>query len=117
NRRVLEPITQRDQLIVGIMIDEISRTSSDYRTRRADFTVDAIHGRVKDLRVNYTNSRNIRELAHGPGGIVVNLSLRVVGRPILIIQERVGDAAVGLVHANDITAGGKRARRPFSLDW
>ena len=32
------------------------------------------------------------------------------GRPVLIVEQRVGDAAVRLVHADDVGAGGEGAR-------
>jgi hypothetical protein len=36
--------------------------------------------------------------------VVVNVSLRIVWRPVLIIKQCIGDATVWLVHANDIAA-------------
>ena len=32
------------------------------------------------------------------------------GRPVLVVEQRVGDAAVRLVHADDVAAGRERAR-------
>ena len=42
-----------------------------------------------------------------PAGIVVGMFLRVVGSPELAIEQCVGHAGVGLIHADDETAGGK----------
>ena len=36
--------------------------------------------------------------------------LRVVGAPVLVVEEHVGDTAVGLVHADEEAAGGELAR-------
>jgi len=36
-----------------------------------------------------------------PAGVVVGMFLRIVGRPELAVEQRVGNAGVGLIHAND----------------
>jgi hypothetical protein len=39
--------------------------------------------------------------------------LRIARTPVLIVEQGVGDAAVGLVHAHDVTAGREGARFGF----
>src|SRR5438045_9419719 len=46
-------------------------------------------------------------LGEGPAGVVVGILLRIVRGPVLIVEQRVGDARVRLVHADDVTARGK----------
>src|ERR1044072_202009 len=64
----------------------------------------AFHRRAQYLRIDDAHYFDVREFAHGPGGVVVDVGLRIVRRPVLVIEQGIGDAAVGLVHADDVTA-------------
>src|ERR1019366_6730680 len=60
---------------------------------------------VGDARYLY-----VAELAEGPAGIVVDAFLRIVGGPVLVVEQGIGYAAIGLVHAQNVTGGGESAR-------
>src|SRR5438876_4070237 len=70
-----------------------------------NFAVDLFHRGVENFRVCYSHDLHVTEFAKGPAGIVIHALLRIARTPILIIEQRIGDAAVRLVHANDVAAG------------
>ena len=74
------------------------------------FALDRLHRRVEHLHVGDAHDLDVAQLAEGPAGVVVRIPLRIVWRPVLVVEQRVGDAAVGLVHAQDVAAGGERPR-------
>ena len=71
----------------------------------------ASHFGVEHFDVGHARHLDVAELAEGPPGVVVDALLRIVGRPVLVVEQRVGDAAVGLVHAHHVGAGGEGAGR------
>src|SRR5208282_5320093 len=50
------------------------------------------------------------QFAERPAGVVVRRFLRIVGTPVLMVEERIGDAGIGLVHADDVGSGRKFTR-------
>src|SRR5205085_10236476 len=104
---VFQTIAQRDQRIVGVVIDQVDRTFVRDAAGGAHLAGDTLHRGLQDFRIDYANHFYVREFAHGPGGVVVDVGLRIVWRPVLIIEQRIGDTAVGLVHTDDVAAGGK----------
>src|SRR4029077_11235197 len=58
--------------------------------------VDALHGSVQNFRVGDAENFYVEELAKSPAGVVVGSLLRVVGAPVLMIEQGVGDAGIGL---------------------
>src|SRR5258708_23867259 len=93
----------------GIVVDGKNRAFALHAARRLHFA-DALHCRVEHLRISHAKYFYVEEFAESPASVVVGSFLRVVRTPILMIEERVGDAGVGLVHADDEAAGGKFAR-------
>src|SRR5439155_10146745 len=76
---------------------------------------DARHGRGEHLQVRDARYLYVAELAESPTGIVVDALLRIAGGPVLVIQQRIGDAAVGLIHADHVAPGRKGARLGLRL--
>src|SRR5439155_20835492 len=68
---------------------------------------------VQYFGVSHTHDFDVTQFTHGPRGIVIDRTLWIAGRPILIIEQRVGDPAVRLIHPDDVSAGWKGA--VFSL--
>src|SRR5207302_1545675 len=64
-----------------------------------------------DFDVDDANGLRVEEFGEGPAGVVVRRALRIVGAPVLIVEQRIGNAAVRLIHADDIRTGRERARR------
>src|ERR1700733_9128416 len=67
-------------------------------------------GRLEDGRVEDACSVDTKEGAERPAGVIVRTLLRILRRPELTIEQRVGDARVGLVHADDVTPSRERTR-------
>ncbi len=72
-----------------------------------------LHRRLQHRQVEHAHHLHIERIAHRPAGIVVGFFLRVLRRPVLAIEQRIGDARIRLVHAHDIATGSKRARLEF----
>ena len=64
-------------------------------------------GSVEDFRIGDAHHLHVEKFAERPAGVVIGGFLRIVGAPILVIEQRVGDAGIGLVHADDVASGGK----------
>ncbi len=102
-----QTISQRDQLVVGVVVDDKHGAGACNAAARPDVAFEDLHRSVEDLIVGNADRSDIIQLAKGPGGVVVDIALRVVRCPILQIEHHVGDPAIRLVHADDIAAGGK----------
>src|SRR6266849_6215309 len=77
---------------------------------------DMLHWNREDFGVCDASDLHAEEFTEGPGGVVVRSGLRILGAPVLVVEQSVRGAGVGLIHANDIAAGGKVAsgwRRGF----
>ena len=70
--------------------------------RRKEFG-DALHG-TRKLPWGRGDASNLHaeEFAEGPAGIVIGSLLRIVGAPVLVVEQGVGDAGVRLIHADDV---------------
>ena len=76
---------------------------------------DRLHGRLQDRRVGHTGDVDVEQCGKGPAGVVVGVFLRVVWRPVLLVQQGIRNGRIGLVHAHDKTARGKgRLRGDFT---
>src|SRR5262249_37100502 len=88
NGHFFQTVTQRSKRVVSIVIDKEHRAGTVDSPGRANLTSNAVHWRSQDLRISDSDYLNIPEFAHGPRSIVVNISLRIVRCPVLIIQQR-----------------------------
>ena len=111
---VLELVAQGDERVVGVVVDRVDRIRavrrrilSLYAAGRLDLAFDRFHRRVEHLDIGDANRLDAEALRERPAGVVVRGFLRIVRGPILIIEQRVGDARVGLIHADDVAAGGE----------
>src|SRR6185369_9943150 len=91
---------------VGIVIDEENIARAFDAARRLDGAMHGVHGRVEHFDIGDALHFHVAKLAEGPAGVVVDALLGIVGGPVLIVEQGVGDAAVGLIHAHHIAARG-----------
>ncbi|MCG3160993.1 MAG: hypothetical protein JMDDDDMK_02089 [Acidobacteria bacterium] len=108
--RGFETIAQRDERVVGVVIDEINRAAAVHASYSLHFAIHFFHRRIERFDINHAHNLHVTQFAKRPGGVVVDVALRIVRRPVLIIEHHVGDAAVGLIHSHDVTARRERAR-------
>ena len=101
---VLHAITKRSQCRVCIGIDGKELAASSHATGGLDVE-DALHGSVKHLGIGDADHLHIEEFAKGPAGIVVRRFLRIIGTPVLMVEQRVRHTRIGLIHTNDIAPG------------
>src|SRR5688572_30373335 len=102
---VFQSITKRYECVVGVVIDQVDRASARYASRRTHVASHSRDRRLQHLCVGDAHNFNIPEFTHGPCGVIVNVRLWIVWRPILMIEQSIADAAVRLVHADDVAAG------------
>ncbi len=57
--------------------------------------------------IGHAHHLHVEQMAERPAGVIVRMLLRIVGRPELMIEQRIGNARVGLIHAYHDAAGGK----------
>jgi hypothetical protein len=93
----LEPVAQRGERVVSVVIDGHDRPASGDAARRANVSGHPLHGGVEHLGVGHPRRFDAEALRERPPGVVVGCPLRIVGGPVLVVQQRVGDAGVGLV--------------------
>ena len=74
---------------------------------------DPFHCRRENLDVGNAHNLDVAELAECPTRVVIHALLRIARTPVLIIKQRIGDAAVWLVHAHNVAACRKSARFGF----
>src|SRR5260370_40842197 len=86
------------------MVDKINGATAIYSARRSHFAVDALHRGPKHFWICDAHDFDIRQLTHSPGRVVVDILLRIVWRPVLIIEESISNATVWLVHAHEVAA-------------
>ena len=111
-RRVLELVAQRRQRDVGVVIDEedgagIGRRRLWRRTSPLTFSTGASSTFTSVTRTACTlySSGNVQPVSS------YGVRCGSFGLQVLIVQQRIGDAAVRLIHADDVGAGGEGARR------
>ena len=114
-RRVLELVAQGRQRDVGVVIDEEDRAGVRDGAFGPDLAADFVNRRVEHLHISHADRRHVVQLGEGPAGVVVRRPLRIVRAPVLIVEQRIGDAAVRLIHADDVGAGGEGSRRRDSF--
>src|SRR5271169_3339239 len=114
--RAFQAIAERGESGLGMIIDgEEGAFALD--AAKGTQLGDALHGHGEDLRVGDASDLYAVEFAEGPGGVVVGSPLWIFGAPVLVVEKRVGDAGIGLVHANDKAPGGKVARGGGRRFW
>ena len=101
-------VAQRRERIITVVIDEKDTACSRHTTRRFDVAGDALHRNVEHFDICRPQCTNREAFGEGPTGVVVWILLRIVRAPVLIVEERVGDARVRLVHADDVASRWKR---------
>jgi hypothetical protein len=72
------------------------------RDRRAGVIFD-----LQNRGIENADHFQIEEVSEGPSGVVVGMLLRIAGGPELAVEQRIGDAGVRLIHADDDAAGGE----------
>ena len=102
-----ELVAERRERVVAVVIDEEHAARAGHAAGRLDVAGDALHRDVEHLGVGRAQRVDGESLGEGPAGVVVGILLRIVRGPVLIVEQRVGDARVRLVHADDVTARGK----------
>ena len=113
DRGVLQAIAQRGQRDVGIVVHEENGTAARDAALRTHLAADALHRRVEHFQIDDSRRLHVVQLAKGPAGVVIRRLLRIVRAPVLIIEQRVGNAAVRLIHAHDVPAGRERSASRF----
>ena len=68
-----------------------------------------VHRCVQHLGIEHANGLHAEGLGKRPARIVVGIRLRIVRRPVLVVEQRVRDAGVRLIHPDDVAARGKLA--------
>ena len=68
--------------------------------------IDRLHAGLQDRRIGHAHDFEIEQMAERPARVVVRMLLRIVGRPELPIEQRIGDARIGLIHAHHDAARG-----------
>src|SRR5215469_5396408 len=104
--RVLEFVAERGKASVASVVDGENCSATGDAAGRSDLR-HLLHGNVEDFGICDTKDFHVEKFAEGPASVIVGSFLRIVRRPKLIVEERVGDAGVGLVHTNDVAAGGE----------
>src|SRR5439155_8544913 len=107
---ILQTITKRRQTVISVVIDHIDAAIAIHSASGAHFAADTFHCRTEHFHVRDANDLYIREFAHGPGGVVIDILLGVVWGPVLIVEQRVSNPAIRLVHAYDVTTGRELSR-------
>ena len=83
------------------------------RARAADLPCRLIqinhrrHRRLQNRSIRQPDSLHIEELRERPARIVVRMLLRIVRRPVLLVQQRIRHPRIRLVQTDNITARGK----------
>ncbi len=114
--RAGEAVAQGDQRVVGIVIDQEDLARAFHAAGRLHRAVARRSMAASSTFTSVTRDHlHVAEFAEGPAGVVVDALLRIVGGPVLIVEQRIGDAAVGLIHAQNVAAGGERARLGLGL--
>ena len=76
---------------------------------------DRLHLGLEDRGVGDANGLDVEEMRERPAGVVIGMLLRIVRRPVLAVEQRIGDAGVGLVHADDDSCRRESASRGLGL--
>ena len=105
--RVLQAIAKRQQRGIRVVVDEIHRAGAGHAPRRSHGAFDRLHRRVEHFRIGHARDVHVEHFGEGPPRVVVRLPLRIVRRPVLIVEQRVRDPAEWLIHADDVRAGGE----------
>ena len=113
--RIFEAIAERGQRRIGVVVDREDRARPADASRRLEVALHHLDRRVEHLHISDAHDLDVEQLAERPAGVVVRIALRIVRRPVLIVEQRVGDAAVRLVHADEIRAGGEGPRLGLRL--
>ena len=108
--RVAHLVTQGRKGGLRVVVDGKRGSLALDASGRADFR-HGIHGHIQDFCVRHPRHLHVKEFAEGPAGVVIRSFLRIVRAPVLVVQQSVGNAGVGLIHANDVTAYGEFACR------
>src|SRR5438105_3282970 len=87
------------------MIDDEDLAASLYPAGRPNFAGHAFHRRSKDLKIRDPHDLHVVEFTEGPAGVIIDILLRIVRAPVLIVEQHIDDPAVGLIHAHDVAAG------------
>jgi hypothetical protein len=109
DRRVLQLVAERCERDVRVVIHEEDRSAVHDAALRPDVAPHFLHRGVEHLQVEDARGLDVEQLRERPAGVVVRRLLRIVRAPVLIVEQRVRDAAVRLIHADDVGAGGEGA--------
>ena len=109
-RRGRKLVPERRESVVAVVIDEEHGAGASHAALGLDVAGDTLHRDVQDLGVRRAQRAHAEALGEGPAGVVVRILLRIVRAPVLVVEQGVGDARVGLIHADDVAAGGELAR-------
>ena len=112
---ILQRVAQRDQRVVRVVIHREGGALPEHAARRRDLPLHQLHRDVEHLDVGDADRLDGKALRKGPAGVVVGARLRLVRRPVLVIEQRVGDPGVRLIHPHDVAAGGEFAGRRRQL--
>ena len=114
-RRTREAIPQGGQSVVRVVADQENIARAPHSAGRRNRALDRSHAGIEHFGVRHARHHHVAQLAEGPAGIVVDILLRIVRRPVLVIEQCVRDAAIGLIHAQNVTAHREGARLRFRL--
>src|SRR5262249_8758917 len=71
--------------------------------------------RIEHFCIADPHHLNVAKFAKRPRGVVVDLLLRIVRTPVLIVQKHVRDSAVRLIHSHNVAARRKLASLSIGL--
>src|ERR1039458_8805769 len=78
------------------------------KTRRI---IKARHLGFQDRSIEHPHNFQVEEVSEGPSSVIVWMLLWIGSGPELTIEQGIGDARVGLIHADDDAASWERALR------
>ncbi|NBS60061.1 MAG: hypothetical protein EBS65_24095 [Betaproteobacteria bacterium] len=98
----LECIAECRERVVRIVVDGVDHSRPSDAARRRQRTGDQLHRHVEDLAISNANGLHGETFREGPARVVVRGLLRILRAPVLIVEERVGNTRVRLIHADDV---------------
>ena len=110
--------TESGQRVVGVGVDQVDGGgAAGDAAGRFGVGGHQRHGRLQDGGFGDPHGGDVVQRAQRPAGIVIRR--RIVDVVVLRVEQHVGAAAVGLVHADHVAAGGELAAggvQPVDLD-
>ena len=86
-RCVLEPVAQRGERDVGVVVDDEHRAGAGHTAPGANLARQSLHRRVEHFHVGHADGLHVEQLGERPAGVVVRRPLRIVRAPVLVVHQ------------------------------